>query len=85
LAGDPLVSGSSEAVIAVVLAGRAGMPAYREELSAAKIAAILSYVRSAWGNSASPVSAVAVEAVKAGGSDIAHPKSNLPYGGRLPD
>jgi mono/diheme cytochrome c family protein len=40
------------------------MPSWRGQLTAADIAAVLTYVRSAWGNSAGPVSEQTVAAVK---------------------
>ena len=55
LAGDKFVVGNPAAPIAVVLNGRGGMPTFRDELNDAQIAAALSYVRSAWGNKAPPI------------------------------
>lgn len=67
----------SAALIQTVLNGRTGpitvngtqyggnMPSWRNDLSDAQIAAVLSYVRSAWGNSAPAVSADQVAAARA--------------------
>ena len=55
LAGSPLVQGDAKVVITTVLNGRAGMPAFKDDLSDADISAILTYVRSSWGNKASAV------------------------------
>ena len=41
-----------------------GMPAWKGQLSNAEIAAILTYIRSSWGNKASPVTEKQVAAVK---------------------
>lgn len=73
LAGNSLVNapGANNALQTVLFGGFApstaahprpyGMPAYSQRLSSTEIAAVLSYVRSAWGNSGSPVGADAVE------------------------
>jgi cbb3-type cytochrome c oxidase subunit III len=58
LAADPTY------VISTVEQGRHLMPSWKGQLSASDIAAVLTYVRSAWGNSAAPVSEQTVAAVK---------------------
>ena len=60
LAGDRFVQGPAPPVAATVLNGRGGMPTFRNDLSDAQIAAVLSYVRSAWGNHAPAVDAATV-------------------------
>ena len=55
LAGTPFVQGDGPTVAAVVLGGRAGMPSFKDDLSDADLSAILTYVRSSWGNKARPV------------------------------
>src|SRR5882757_9138712 len=55
LAGDRFVIGPATAPIGVVLNGRAGMPTFKADLTDEQIAAALTYIRSSWGNSASPV------------------------------
>jgi mono/diheme cytochrome c family protein len=55
LAGDKFVVGPVEPVAKTVLNGRGGMPTFAPDLSDAQIAAALTYVRSSWGNAASPV------------------------------
>jgi mono/diheme cytochrome c family protein len=55
LAGDPFVVGPPEQVASTVVHGRGGMPTFGPELSDLQIATILTYVRSAWGNQASPI------------------------------
>ena len=64
LAGDNLVVGNAEPVIEVVVHGRGGMPAFGGELDNEGIAAVVSYIRNAWGNDASAVSPGDVEAVR---------------------
>ena len=64
LAGNAFVRGSPEAVVQTVLDGRGGMPTFRNDLNDDQIAAILTYVRSAWGNTAAPVPATLVGAAR---------------------
>lgn len=64
LAGDPFVLAPPPQVIAVVLNGRGGMPAFKDELSDAQLAAAITYVRTAWGNKAKPVSSADVAKVR---------------------
>jgi mono/diheme cytochrome c family protein len=57
LAGNPIVTlHDPSPIIATVLYGQGSMPAFRDELKAEQIAAILSYIRNAWGNHADAVS-----------------------------
>src|SRR5580704_8565468 len=65
LAGDPFVLGDPAALIDRVLNGRGGMPAWKGELTDAQIAHTVSYVRSAWGNAAPPVTEAMVAAERA--------------------
>ncbi len=74
LAGNPVVTGSVAPVIHIVKDGLTGqisvkgatyngqMPAWGQTLSNGDIAAVLTYVRSAWGNSASAVTSGQVAA-----------------------
>ncbi|MGP6157097.1 MAG: c-type cytochrome [Vulcanimicrobiaceae bacterium] len=65
LAGNKSVTAADpSAVIATVENGRNVMPSWKGRLSAAQIAAVLTYVRSAWGNAGAPVSEQDVEAVR---------------------
>ena len=66
LAGDPLVVAEDPtAAILTVLNGRGGMPRWADELSDAEIAAILSYVRTSFGNHASEVTTQEVARLRA--------------------
>ncbi|MBW8816584.1 MAG: cytochrome c [Caulobacterales bacterium] len=73
LAADKFVTGPAPQVTATVLVGRGGMPAFKSELSDDQLAAIVSYVRSAWGNKAAPVSAADVAATRSRASALAQP------------
>jgi len=65
LAGNAFVQGDARSVAAVPLLGRGGMPNFSKRLDDATLAAILSYVRSAWGNTASPITAEQIAALRA--------------------
>lgn len=76
LAGNPVVTGDPAKVIHIVKYGLTGkimvgpdayngmMPPWGTQLSDAQIAGVISYIRTSWGNTASPVTAAAVSAVK---------------------
>lgn len=66
LVGSPWVTGSQQRLIRIVLDGKEGdqlMPPV-QDLSDEEIAAVLTFVRRAWGNDASPVSADQVDMVR---------------------
>ncbi len=67
LAENAFVQGSAEALLRVLLNGRAGMPAFAGSVDNERLALISSYVRSAWGNEAHPVDAEMVSVVRGGG------------------
>lgn len=85
LAGSEWVQGRPETVAAIVLHGIAGpltvkgakfngaMPTFSDQLSDAEIAAVLSYVRSQWGNAAAPILAQAVTQVRDATKDAPRP------------
>jgi len=76
LAKNPVVTGDPKNVIHIVRNGLTGpvkvngktyngqMPAWKSQLSAGDIAAVITYVRSSWGNKASAVTAAQVGADK---------------------
>ena len=65
LAGDALVNSASPvAMVGVIEHGRSMMPSWKGQLSAGDIAAVVTFVRSAWGNKGSPVTEQDVTAVK---------------------
>jgi mono/diheme cytochrome c family protein len=69
IAGAPSVIGAPGVPIRVLLHGKEGpiglMPAHGDTLNDAEIAAVLTYVRRAWGQTAAPIDAGAVQQVRA--------------------
>ncbi|MBI1685573.1 c-type cytochrome [Caulobacter hibisci] len=65
LVGAPIVQGDGKLMAGVVLNGRAGMPAFKDDLSDADLTGILNYVRGAWGNKGKPVSFADVASARA--------------------
>lgn len=64
LAGSKVALGPAPAAAGIVLNGKGGMPAFRDDLSDADIAAVLTYVRSAWGNKAPGLTVAVVSPVR---------------------
>ena len=64
LVGDPIVLGPPDKVAALILRGRGGMPSFRADLTDDQIAAILTYIRSAWGNPATPIAPAAIKTAR---------------------
>jgi cytochrome c6 len=73
LAGNSFVQGPAEVVAQTVLDGRNGMPSFRADLTDDQLAAILTYVRSAWGNSAPAIPASLVASVRNGAKPPGEP------------
>ena len=68
LKGSAFVQGDPQPVIQLILEGRKGsigrMPAWKNKLDDTQVAAVITYIRQAWGNSAGAVSPEAVKALK---------------------
>ena len=64
LTASPLVNGPSAPLVTIVLNGRAGMPAFKDDISDADLAAIMTYVRTSWGNKAAAVTSADVARVR---------------------
>jgi len=68
LKNNPFVLGDPGGVIATVLNGRQGnlgrMPSWKNKLDDQKVAAVLTYVRQAWGNQAPAVTPAMVAAIR---------------------
>lgn len=79
LAGNPFVTlEDPNPVIQTVLAGRGGMPAFRNIYSDEEVAAVVSYVRQAWENDAGPVSPEQVAAVRVEVVTVQTPEPGTP-------
>jgi mono/diheme cytochrome c family protein len=64
LAGDAKVTAKDPtAIIVVTEHGKGLMPAFKPRLSDAEIAAVITYIRTTWGNKATPVTEAQVAAV----------------------
>lgn len=66
LAGAPIAARPAPFMLAVVLHGRAAMPAFKDDLDDAAIAAAVTYARTAWGNKGGPVTPAQVKAARKG-------------------
>jgi len=64
LAHDPLVNGAPNLGARLVLEGAGPMPNFDQQFIDAQIAAVLTYVRSSFGNKAAPVSPALVAGVR---------------------
>ncbi|MET0656836.1 MAG: cytochrome c, partial [Steroidobacteraceae bacterium] len=76
LAQSEWVNGKPDTLVAIVLNGVAGeitvlsqkyngmMPPFKDQLSDAELAALLTHIRSSWGNNSPPVTADSVSAVR---------------------
>jgi mono/diheme cytochrome c family protein len=71
LAGSKLAVGDPKEPIGRVLNGKGGMPSFKTGLSDADVAAVLTYVRSSWGNKAKPIAATQVASIRGGGASSA--------------
>jgi mono/diheme cytochrome c family protein len=78
LAGNKFVQGEPTKVAYVLLNGRGGMPTFREDLSNEQIAAVLTFVRSSWGNHAGPVTVGIVARAQGGAGRPQDAPSVLP-------
>lgn len=64
LAASKIATGPATGAATIVLNGKGGMPAFRDDLSDAEIAAVLTYVRSSWGNRSPGMTAALVAPVR---------------------
>ncbi|OYX01406.1 MAG: cytochrome C [Caulobacter vibrioides] len=74
LAGAPLVQGPPKVLITTVLNGRAGMPAFKDDISDADLASILTYARTTWGNKGSAIKPADVAAARVAAKAAAKPR-----------
>lgn len=64
LVGSKIATGPATGAANIVLNGKGGMPAFRDDLSDADIAAALTYIRSSWGNKAPGLTAALVAPIR---------------------
>jgi cytochrome c oxidase subunit II len=78
LADNAFVTGDETEVVALVLQGRAAMPAFAGILDDAEIAAVLTHVRGAWGNDAGAIDAEVVADLRSGAEEAEPIEVDLP-------
>jgi cytochrome c6 len=78
LAGNKFVQGDPKGPAYVVTHGRGGMPNFSDDLDDTQIAAILNYVRTSWGNTASPLAPTAIAAER-GAASPPSGEAGLPF------
>ncbi len=78
LAGNKFVLGDPKAAAYVVTHGRGGMPNFSDDLDDKQIAAILTYVRSSWGNTAAALDPATVAAQRGAGAPP-NQEAGLPF------
>ncbi|NIJ06790.1 mono/diheme cytochrome c family protein [Sphingomonas vulcanisoli] len=66
LAGNAFVQGDPKAVAETLLNGRGGMPSFKDQLKDDELSAIISTVRSSWGNTAPPIPPKTFTAIRNG-------------------
>jgi cytochrome c6 len=64
LAGSKFVQGPGQQVARIVTHGKGGMPTFRNDLNPEQVAAVVSYIRSSWGNRGAPVTVADARAVR---------------------
>jgi cytochrome c6 len=83
LKGNAYVQGDPQAVISTVVNGRKGslglMPAWKEHLDHDQIAAVMSYIRNAWGNTAPAVKPEDVKKLRASARGFFQRKSHYAF------
>ena len=79
LAGNKFVQGDPKGPAYVLTHGRGGMPNFSGDLDDQQMAAILTYVRSAWGNKAASLDAPLVASVRGAEAPPNDSGANLPF------
>ena len=79
LKGNVFAQGDPAIVIATILKGRAGMPAFAGSLDDEKLAGVITYLRGAWGNQAGAVTPADVATVRSTASiaPVMHEKATI--------
>lgn len=78
LVGNDVALGDERDLVALLLDGRAAMPAFAAILDDGEIAAVLTHVRSAWGNDADSIEPDLVSEVRAGREEAEPVEVDLP-------
>lgn len=78
LAGNKFVTGDPKGPAYVVTHGRGGMPNFADDLSDKQVATILTFVRSAWGNTAPAIAPEVVASVR-GAASPPNEQAGLPF------
>ena len=79
LNGGKLVAGPLPMLVATVLNGRGGMPAFKSDLTDVQMAMVLTYLRASWGNKASAVTTAQVSQARVKAQAAAKPKALLAH------
>jgi mono/diheme cytochrome c family protein len=79
LNGGKLVAGPLPMLVATVLNGRGGMPAFKSDLTDVQMAMVLTYIRASWGNKASAVTTAQVSQARVKAQAAAKPKALLAH------
>jgi cytochrome c6 len=79
LAGNKFVVGDPKGPAYVLTHGRGGMPNFSDDLDDQQMAAIINYIRSAWGNSAQGLDATLVASVRSTSAPPNDTGANLPF------
>ncbi|WP_397402483.1 c-type cytochrome [Phenylobacterium sp.] len=79
LTGGKLVTGPLPVLVATVLNGRGGMPAFKSDLTDAQMAMVLTYTRASWGNKASAVTTAQASQARVKAQATAKPKALLAH------
>lgn len=64
LAGAPLAQGDAKPLLSIVLNGKNEMPGFKDDLTDADLAGLLTYVRASWGNKGKAVTPAEVAAAR---------------------
>jgi len=73
------VAGPLPMLVATVLNGRGGMPAFKSDLTDVQMAMVLTYIRASWGNKASAVTTAQVSQARVKAQAAAKPKALLAH------
>ncbi|MEH0198687.1 cytochrome c [Caulobacter sp. CCNWLY153] len=64
LAGAPLVQGDAKPLLSIVLNGKNEMPGFKDDLTDADLAGLLTYARTSWGNKGKAITPAEIAAAR---------------------